>query len=57
MAQLGLITPVAAERLEGGVLLEDGCKSPGLVNANAVPEEICRRYGPHILRIIANNSS
>ena len=39
---------MATKRLEGGVLLEDGCKGLSLINANVVPEEICRRYCPPI---------
>jgi hypothetical protein len=38
--ELGLVALVAAERLEGGVLLEDVCKGLGLLYCDVVLEEI-----------------
>jgi hypothetical protein len=37
---------IAAEGLEGGMLLEDAHEGPGLLNADVVLEEVHRRYGP-----------
>jgi hypothetical protein len=46
-AELSLIATVAAEGLEGGVLLEDDHEGPGLLDSSAVLEEVHRQYGPY----------
>jgi hypothetical protein len=40
--ELCLVAPVAAERLEGGVLLEDANQGLGLIGADVILEEIYR---------------